>query len=183
VPELRHHRRELFARFLADGHSQSESYELSGYRPSTANASTLANAPEVKARVEELKAEKDRQKVELASKLKDLGLEPNCSPDIFGEAEEIVKWTVGMVQTELFKNARLAQAAGEFTAAAKSLELLGKSIGMWESDNKAGKLNGPEKPQVSLTFINEATERLESAGRGESAKVVSPLAPRVSNAP
>jgi hypothetical protein len=179
VPELRQHKWEIFARFLADDHSQSESYELAGYRPSTANASTLANKPAIQQRVAELKEEKLQRAVEFKTRLAALNVDPdNPDPDDLEIVEEIVTWTVAMVQKELWKNARLAQTANEFTAANKSLELLGKSIGMWE-DAKKDKDSGSGKPQVSIALIGEATGRLAISGGGVPAEEISPLAPRI----
>lgn len=181
MSELRVHKHELFARFIADDHSQSESYELAGYRPSTANASTLANRPDIKMRVAELREEKMMREVELKSRLKALNIDPdNPNADDMEKVEEVVMWTVAMVQKELFLNARLAQSNGEFQAANKSLELLGQSIGMWENAKKDK--DGSGKPQVSIALISEATSRLALSGGGEPAEEVSSLAPRVSGA-
>lgn len=178
MPELRNHKQEIFARFLADDHSQSESYELAGYRPSTANASTLANKPEVRQRVAELKEEKMQRQVELQARLQALGAD---SPDdvLSEEAEEVIRWTQDRVRTELFKNARLAQSQNEFTAANKSLELIGKSLGMWEADKS--KDNGKEKTQVSIAFIQEQAERLADGSGAKPAGAVNPIAPRISS--
>lgn len=181
MPELRQHKWEIFARFLADDHSQSEAYELAGYRPSTANASTLANKPVIQQRVAELKQEKFEREVELKSRLKQLNIDPdNPDPDDLEKVEEVVTWTVAMVQKELFLNARLAQTAGEYAAANKSLELLGKSIGMWE-EAKKDKDSGSGKPQVSIALIGKATEHLAISGGGGFAEEVSPLAPKLSS--
>jgi hypothetical protein len=177
VPELRQHKWEIFARFLADDHSQSESYELAGYRPSTANASTLANRPEIQQRVAEIREEKMQRAAEFKTRLKALQIDPdNPDPDDLQKIEEVVMWTVAMVQQELFKNARLAQTANEFAAANKALELIGKSIGMWE-EAKKDKDSGSGKPQVSIALIGEATRRLEISSGGMPAEEDSPLTP------
>lgn len=178
MPELRNHKQELFARFLADGNSQSQSYELAGYRPSTANASTLANRPDVQARVEELKEQKLQAKADLHARLIQIGVDPTDTDEFAAKTEEVVLWTVAKVQHELFQNARLAQAAGEFGAANKALELLGQSVGMWDKAKKE-KDDGSSRPQVSIALIGEATDRLAISSGGESAEVISPLRPRV----
>jgi hypothetical protein len=179
VPELRNHKREIFARFLADGHSQSESYELAGYRPSTANASTLANRPEVVQRTKELRDEKMQREVELQTRLAALGVD--TPEEALAEAQdEVIRWTCDRVRTELFKNARLAQSQNEYSAANKSLELIGKSLGMW--DNEKPKDNGKQAPTpVSIAFINSATERLEDGSGAEPARPSNPLKPAVSS--
>lgn len=183
MPELRQHKWEIFARFLADDHFQSESYELAGYRPSTANASTLANRPEIKQRVAELKQEKFEREVELKARLKSLNLDPDHpDPDDLEKVTEVVVWTVAMVQQELWKNARLAQTANEFAAANKSLELLGKSIGMWE-DSKKDKDSGSGKPQIGIALIGQSLEALEGIGRKLPSEEDAVLAPRASGTP
>jgi hypothetical protein len=111
VPELRQHKWEIFARFLADDHSQSESYELSGYRPSTANASTLANRPEIQQRVRELKEEKLQREAELQTRLKALNIDPNCPDDLALAQDEVIEWTVQKVCQELWEKRPTSSSA------------------------------------------------------------------------
>jgi hypothetical protein len=182
VPELRQHKWEIFARFLADDHSQSESYELSGYRPSTANASTLANRPEIQQRVRELKEEKLQREAELQTRLKALNIDPNSPDDLALAQDEVIEWTVQKVCQELWKNARLAQAQNEFGAANKSLELIGKAIGMWEDHKKAKDGDGNGKTQIGIALIGQALDGVAiTDGRG-STQTLSPLAPRLPSA-
>lgn len=179
MSELRVHKHELFARFVADDHSQSESYELAGYRPSTANASTLANRPDVKERVRELREEKLERKAQLSARLAQLGVEESGQEEFANAVEKAVIWTVAKVQQELFQNARLAQAAGEFGAATKCFELIGKSVNMWEEAK--GKNDGSSKPQVSISIVSDAISKLTGSSGEEPANSLSPLAPRVSS--
>lgn len=181
MPELRQHKWEIFARFLADDHSQSESYELAGYRPSTANASTLANRPEIQQRVAELREEKMARKVELQARLKLLDADPDDPDQVALASDEVIEWTVQKVCQELWRNARLAQSVNEFAAANKSLELIGKAIGMWE-DAKKAKDDGSSKPQIGIALIGQALEGVAiTDGRGTT-ETLSPLAPRLPSA-
>jgi hypothetical protein len=178
VPELRQHKWEIFARFLADDHSQSEAYELSGYRPSTANASTLANRPEIQQRVAELREEKLQRKAELQARLKQLNVDPDNPEELALAQDEVIEWTVQKVCQELWKNARLAQAQNEFGAANKSLELIGKAIGMWEDHKKAKDGDGNGKTQIGIALIGQALDSVAiTDGRG-AAEAHPSLAPR-----
>ena len=56
MPALVNPKHEFYAHELARGLSQIEAYQLAGYKPDAANASTLANRPDVSARVQELTA-------------------------------------------------------------------------------------------------------------------------------
>jgi hypothetical protein len=181
VPELRQHKWEIFARFLADDHSQSEAYELSGYRPSTANASTLANRPEIQQRVAELREEKMARKVELQDRLQRLGVDPDNPEELALAQDEVVAWTVEKVCTELWKNARLAQAQNEFGAANKSLELIGKAIGMWEDHKKTKDNDGNGKTQIGIALIGQALDGVAITGPEGTQVSHSPLAPRLSS--
>jgi hypothetical protein len=182
VPELRQHKWEIFARFLADDHSQSESYELAGYRPSTANASTLANRPEIKQRVAELKQEKFEREVELKSRLKALDVDPDNPDELALGQDEVIIWTIAKVQAELWRNARLAQSINEFGAANKSLELIGKSIGMWE-DHKKAKEDESNRPQVGIALIGQALDSVTITDRRGASEAISPLRPRLPDSP
>lgn len=175
MPELPRKRQELYARFLADDHPQIVAYEMAGYIPSSANASTLANRPEIKARVAELREEKQQKRAEFEARILQLGGLPE--DERFEKEAELIEWTADKVRAELFQNARLAQTAGEFGAAKECLKLIGESIGMWEKKPKSDKPE--ERAQVSLTFVNESLGRLEDASGRELAPAVSPLAPRI----
>jgi hypothetical protein len=128
--------------------------------------------------VAEIREEKLQRAVEFKTRLKALQRRSRQSRSRVDlqKIEEVVMWTVAMVQQELFKNARLAQTANEFAAANKSLELIGKSIGMWE-EAKKDKDSGSGKPQVSIALIGEATRRLEISSGGMPTEEDSPLTP------
>jgi phage terminase small subunit len=54
---LANHRRALFAQLLAQGFTEVDAHERAGYRRNDGNASTLAQHPEVQARLKEIKGE------------------------------------------------------------------------------------------------------------------------------
>lgn len=56
MPVLTNTRRERFAQLLASGETRTDAYEKAGFVRHEGNASTLADNPEVKARVEEIRA-------------------------------------------------------------------------------------------------------------------------------
>lgn len=175
MPQLPNKKQEIFCRFVANGETYTRAYELAGYTPSTANASTLANRPEVAARIEELKEENERKELEFRVRLAEAKLDPD-NPE--KAVTEVVVWTVDMVRAALAENARLAQMAGEFKAAKESLELLGRSFNMF--DAPAGKSNGnAPRAEVSLTLVQQAADQLAISGGGVSADGDNPLAPRV----
>jgi hypothetical protein len=55
MPVLANHRRELFTQLLFQGFSAVDAYEKAGYKRHDGNACTLANHPEVLARLEEIR--------------------------------------------------------------------------------------------------------------------------------
>jgi hypothetical protein len=57
MPVLDNHRRELFAQLLFQGFTAVDAYEKAGYKRHDGNACTLANHPEVLARLEEIRGE------------------------------------------------------------------------------------------------------------------------------
>jgi hypothetical protein len=57
MPVLDNHRRELFTQLLFQGFPAVDAYEKAGYKRHDGNACTLANHPEVLARLEEIRGE------------------------------------------------------------------------------------------------------------------------------
>lgn len=55
MPVLDNSRHELFAQEVAKGAGQGEAYVLAGYKENDGNASTLADRPEIEARIKEIK--------------------------------------------------------------------------------------------------------------------------------
>ncbi|MEQ6332983.1 hypothetical protein [Sphingobium sp. MK2] len=173
LPSKKH---ELFARYLAGGETQSQAYELAGYQPSTSNASTLANRPEIQRRVAALRQEAEERELALRVRLVEAGIDPD-DPDT-GKAV-ITTVTADDVRNLLRENARLAQIAGEYKAATEALKLLGDSFGMF-SDSTTGKSNGkPAGTQVSVALINQALGGDQDSGGDGAPPRRNPLAPNV----
>lgn len=54
MPVLKDAKRERFAQEVAKGKTQLEAHKIAGYKPNEGNAGTLANRPDVSARIREL---------------------------------------------------------------------------------------------------------------------------------
>lgn len=176
IHQLPNRRHELFARFMAEGETQIKAYELAGYTPNTSASSIMAAKPEIKARVAVLK--KAHEEREMNFRLKQQQLARLDPTDESGEQKQLVEWTVQRVLEALSENARLAQIAGEFGAAHKSLELIGKALGMFDKpkENDSGK---PPQPAVSLTFVGQVLEGAAGVGGHGDPQEDNALAPRV----
>jgi phage terminase small subunit len=175
VAELTNRRHEVFCQFMASGETtQAQAYEMAGYSASAQNASTMMKRPEIKARVEELKAEKERKDMEFQIALKKANLEPDAET----KRQEITDWHVNHVRNMLAENARLAQVAGQFSAAKESIKLIGDTMDAFESGSKDGKkLEKPAAPSpVSISFINGAIADADEAPAKPASK--NPLAPK-----
>lgn len=153
-------KQELFCKFLAAGSTQLEAYELAGYEPSSANASTMANKPLIKARVAELRAEHERQEQEF--KLLAMQAE-NADPELAQQIQKGVAWSFQRVMDMMAENVRLAQIAGEHKAANECLKMMGEAMSMFDkaSTPKDDKGLPPGSP---LTLIGQVTQILEQNG-------------------
>jgi hypothetical protein len=156
VAELTNRRHELFCVFLASGETtQAQAYEMAGYQASAQNASNLLRKPEVKFRVEELKAERLKKETEFQIALKKADLDPE---DPTGKRKEIEDWNLNHVRNMLAENARLAQVAGQFSAAKESIKLIGDTMAAFEGGSSEKSKKGLDKPSgpspVSITMIN-----------------------------
>ena len=153
-------KQELFCKFVAGGATQVEAYELAGYEPSSANASTMANKPLVKARIAELRAEHERQENEF--KLLAMQAE-NADPEFAQQIQKGVTWSFQRVMDMMAENVRLAQIAGEYKAANECLKMMGEGMNMFDkaSTPKDDKGLSPGSP---LTLIGQVTQILEQNG-------------------
>ena len=144
-------KQELFCKFMAEGGSdmtQAIAYELAGYEPSSANASTLANKPLIKKRIEELKADHERREAEfrvLAHQAE------QADPEIGRAIAQGVEWNFQRVMDLMGENVRLAQVAGEYRAANECLKMMGDAMKMF-ADAKAAKQANDALPN-SVNFI------------------------------
>ena len=142
MPVLDNIKWERFAKEVARGKTQRAAYKACGYIAKDADsaASDLANNPKVKARIKELTARVTDKAIERAAVTKE--------------------W----VLRELLDNAELAKADGSWAARNRSLELVGKEIGMF----------GDQPPPAAPTRLEDLpTSILEQILR-ESAEAEEP---------
>ena len=175
--QLKNRKHEIFARYVAVGETYTRAYELAGYNPSTSNASTLANRPEIAARIKVLKEEKEERDLRFQIELRKANLDPE---DPAGASREIAEWNVKQVLDLFWENARLAQMAGQFSTANDSLKIIADIMGLRGSSNTSGKNNDkPAGPQVGIAIYQDAVRQLEQGGGVSPAGEDNPLAPRV----
>lgn len=155
--------------------TQALAYELAGYTPSSSNASVLAAKPEIKARIEELRAEKERRELEFRVRMHEAGLDEN---DPEAAKQVVIDWNDNVVRALLKENARLAQVAGQFQAAKESIKLIGDSLGTFEKgtpDPKKGLPAPAAGPQINFN-LNGALQSAEAEVAPPADD--NPLAPR-----
>lgn len=164
-------KQELFCKFLAGGSTQIEAYELAGYEPSSANASTMANKPLIKERIKQLEAEQERRDNEF----KILAMQAeSADPAMAAAVAKGAAWSFQRIMDMMADNVRLAQVAGEYRAANECLKMMGEGMKMFDKattpdDGKQG--NTP----TGLTYIKNLTQVLD---REEEYAPLNPLAPR-----
>jgi len=122
MPKLANNRREQFARARSKGMKLVECQKHAGYSPNTGSASALAKVPEVAARIRELK-EMNEQSRYLKEQERRKILHEEGDPN-----EVTQRW----VQIELYENLRLAREAGNLSAANKALDLLARSLNLFD---------------------------------------------------
>jgi hypothetical protein len=174
-PDFLNNKQQLFCRFLARGELQLKAYELAGYTPNASNASNLANRPQIKAYVAELKEEfqqeQERHEIALANARR-LAAE-NGDPEI---VDKQLEWSAHRVMDLIAENARLAQVANQYGAANDSLKMLAEAVGML-GNAKAAKELPPANP---LAFIGQVVNQLGKSSELEETpmKSANPLAPK-----
>lgn len=172
-------KQELFCRFIAGGETQTSAYEMAGYSPSTSNAHTMANKPDIKKRIAELKEENYEREIRFKKDL--AAVQATGNKDLI---EKQVEWTVQRVMDMMAENVRLAQVAGEYRAANETLKMMAEGLQMFESVKKEN--GNASRPQNSITLITHAAQILEGSGGGMLEDRTDPLAPRIpstNNAP
>jgi len=167
-------KQDLFCRFVARGETYVKSYELAGYAPSTSNASNLANRPDIKARIAELKEEfaKDEALHQVALERARAADAENGDPEL-SQTRQAAEWTIHRVMDMIADNVRLAQIAQSFGAANDALKMLGEAMGMFH--------NAKDKtpPANPLAFIGKVINQLPGGSEEPEApmKNANPLAP------
>lgn len=174
LPNKKH---ELFARFIAEGETYVRAYELAGYSPSTANASTMANKPDIAARIKTLRAEKEERDLRFQIELRKANLDPD---DPAGKSREVAEWSVKQVLDLFHENARLAQMAGQFSTANDSLKIIADIMGLRGSTGKTN--DKPAGTQVGIAIYQDAVKQLGDGGGVSPVGSDNPLAPAVSSA-
>jgi hypothetical protein len=174
-PGFLNNKQELFCRFVARGETYTKSYELAGYAPSTSNASNLANRPDIKHRIEELKKEFiEEQALHEAALERARALDAENGDPLLPATRQQGEWTVHRVMDMIAENVRLAQIAQSFGAANDALKMLGEAMGMFH----AAKNQTP--PASPLAFIGKVINQLPSGEEEAPAapmKSANPLAP------
>lgn len=169
-------KQELFCRFVANGETQVRAYDLAGYEPSSANASTLFHKPLIQQRIIELKAEAEREEIEfraLRAKAEE------ADPEGTAAIAKGIEWTFQRVMDMMAETVRLAQIAGEYKAANEALKMMGEAMRMFED----AKGTSPESQRTNnnLTIIKEVTNMLTGTPKGPSVpeeRPANPLRPR-----
>lgn len=173
LPNKKH---EIFARFVAGGETYIRAYELAGYQPSTANASTLANRPDVRARIAALKQEEEDRQLRFQIELRKANLDPETGVE---KSREIADWTIKTVLDLYYENARLAQMAGQFTTANQSLDSIAKIMGLLGSNNSKDSNDKPARTQVGIAIYQDAARQLGDGGAVSIEGADNPLAPAI----
>lgn len=148
-------KQELFCRFIANGETQLRAYELAGYEPSSANASTLFNKPLIQQRISELKAEIEREEIEfraLRAKVEE------ADPEGTAMIVKGVEWTFQRVMDMMAENVRLAQIAGEYKASNEALKMMADAMRMF--DHAKGQTPERQREGNQITLIKEVTNLL-----------------------
>jgi hypothetical protein len=175
--QLPNRKHELFARFVSNGETYTAAYELAGYTPSTANASTMAARPEVADRISVLKEEKEQRDIRFEVECKKANVDPNTA---VANSREVAEWNVETVLRLYHENARLAQMVGQFSAAQASLDSISKIMGLMES-NSGSKNDKPSRTEVGIAIYSQAVEQLGAGGAVSVERADNPLAPAVSS--
>jgi hypothetical protein len=132
MPILKNPRHEEFCRALAAGKSASAAYQSAGFAPSYANSSRLQRRDHIRQRVNEVVDQRQRAADRaLASAAERVGIDQ--------------EW----VLRNLKLNALMSMRAGDRSAAARSLELLGRHVGLFI-----------DKKQVEINVIDDSDEYL-----------------------
>lgn len=184
-PGFLNNKQDLFCRFVARGETYTKSYELAGYAPSTSNASNLANRPDIKARIEELKQEFAKEEAMHQVMLERARAADAVNGDpLLPATRQAAEWSFNRVMDLIAENVRLAQIATQFGAANDALKMLGDAMGMF--DKAAAAAAGTGKAANPMMLIDKAIMNLpggEGAALPAPAEEINPLAPRPATAP
>jgi hypothetical protein len=152
---LRNIRHEAFAQAIASGHSAVKAHEIAGFFPDRANAGRLRHRDDISRRVDEI----------LATRTKAIDKALVSAAERVGVDEE---W----VLRNLRRNAVLAMRAGDRAAANRSIELIGKHLGMFM-----------DRKQIEIAYVDDADEYLAKIMALVDAKTVDHELPAIDYEP
>lgn len=168
-------KQELFAKFLAEGCNQLDAYVNAGYEPSSANASTLANKPLVKARVEELRHAAERRELEFQVMRREAAGAPE-------KLVEVAEWTMQRVMDMMAENVKLAQIAGEYRAANETFKMMGEALNMFTKAKSDASERNASGAKNTLALIEQVTQVFTDAGGASDSGESNALRPRLARA-
>jgi hypothetical protein len=175
--QLPNRKHELFCRFVAEGETYSKAYENAGYTPSTSNASTMANKPEIKARIAVLRKEKEERDLRYQIELRQANLDPD---DPVNASREVAEWNAKVVLDLFWENARMCQVMGQYKTAHECLQSIAKMMGLM--DRKEPAQSGKSgNQQVGIAIYQDAIRQLGEGGGVSPVGEDNPLAPRISS--
>ncbi len=152
---LRNARYEGFAQAIANGHSAFKAHEIAGFSPDRANAGRLRHRDDISRRVDEI----------LATRTKAIDKALVSAAERVGVDE---KW----VLRKLRVNAVMAMRAGDRAAANRSIELIGKHLGMFI-----------DRKQIDIAYVDDADEYLAKIMALVDAKVIDDEPPAIDYEP
>lgn len=142
MPALPNPKHEMFCRAMVRGSNQTKAHKEAGYAGTASNASLLMKRPEIHARMQELIEERERAS---GKPLIPIAGENTVDMDLpQSEAEVTPEW----IMLQLVETANAARQAGQFAPAIKSLELLGRSLGMFSEEEVAKRKRGDQEAMV-----------------------------------
>lgn len=165
-------KQELFAKFMSEGCNQLDAYVNAGYEPSSANASTLANKPLVKSRIDELKHQAERREIEFQV----MRREAAGAPD---KLVEVAEWTFQRVMDMMAEQVRYAQIAGEYRASNETLKMMGEALNMFQKAKADANQGNSSGAKNTLALIGQVTQVLADASGGGDSLESNPLRPRL----
>jgi len=173
--QLANNKHEMYCRFVSQGESLVDAYELAGFRRSTANASTLGKRVDIRERIAYLEAFERNRRLEHEIRCREAGVDPDEMED---QMKREFIFTTNSVCQMFRENAKLAQLAGQFKAAHESITSIAKILKIQEDVPDHGKPTGDKN---ALTFIQEAAFNLGGENSLGPSRPNNALRPRVSS--
>lgn len=166
MPELANKKREIFARSRAMGKRLLDCQHDAGYAQSTSSASQLAQQPEVAERIAELRTFEQQSKLMKENERRQILLNGEGSHD------QLKVW----ILLEAVENLNLARSNEQIPAANKALELIGRLVGVLDSNAKSMRDINPNDQsssnagKIDTSVLNTAFEAIDDYNRQLNAK-------------